>query len=205
MTNRIVIPFLGDTESAVVIAEARATAAEVIAVVLDLRGSVSLNELRLSALAAGATRCHALDVSEEFFRLAVLPTLRAGRFAAASPALGELAARFVNDQLRTIAAIEQATVIERRDPVSIGTGKTPSAVAGPAVLELAFSDGVPVAVNRVPMTLTELMDSVETIAGHSPTEVIRLAYRELGPSGHGDVLMRFENGRCTIDAAATAV
>jgi argininosuccinate synthase len=36
----------------------------------------------------------------------------------------------------------------------------------PAHLEIAFESGLPVAVNGVPMTLTELIESVTTIAGH---------------------------------------
>jgi argininosuccinate synthase len=47
---------------------------------------------------------------------------------------------------------------------SITTSKRPP--DAPAHLEIAFEGGLPVAVNGVPMTLTELIESVTTIAGN---------------------------------------
>lgn len=205
MNTRIVLAFFNDDETAAALAKLRAKAAEVIAVVFDLGGGGSLNELRLAALAAGAARCHSLDVSEEFLRSAVLPALKAFSSATTPPPLGEIATRFVNDQLQAVARIEQATVIERREPISTGGSKRPALIAGPALLEIDFSDGVPVAVNEIPMALGELMESVETIAGVQAAEVIRLAYRELGQSGDGQVAIRTGSGQCELVAVAAAV
>jgi argininosuccinate synthase len=204
MTKRSVLAFLGDTESTAAIARLQAESTDVIAVAIDLGGGPPLGELHVAAVHAGATRCHLLDVREEFLRAVALPVLRTSRFTSDSLLRGELAVRFINQQLRTIAAIEDASIVERRGPVSIDRG-TAAPVAGPAILELAFSRGVPVAVNDVRMTLTELADSVETIAGTSPLNVIRRSYRGLPPSGDGEIVMRIDNGCCTMAAAAVAV
>lgn len=203
MTRRSVFAFLGDTESIAAIARLRTTSTEVVAVALDLGGGPSLGELHFAALQAGATRCHALDVREEFLRSVVLPASRT-RFAADSLVDGDLVLRFVNEQLQTIAEIEGASIVERRGPVSIQR-RMPAPVAGPAYLELAFSRGVPVAVNDVVMTLTELMESVQTISGLPPVDLIRQAYRELPLSGDGEIVMRIENGRPAMVAVAVAV
>jgi argininosuccinate synthase len=204
MTKRSVLAFMGDTESTAAIARLQAESTEIIAVAIDLGGSPPLGELHVAAVQAGATRCHVLDVREAFLRAVVLPALRAGRFASDSLLRGELAVRFINEQLQTIAEIEDASMVERRAPVSIDRGTT-APVEGPAILELAFSRGVPAAVNDVRMTLTELVDSVGTIAGTSPLDVIRRAYRGLPPSGDGGIVMRIENGCCAMAAAAVAV
>jgi argininosuccinate synthase len=204
MTKRSVFAFLGDTESIAAIARLRTTSTEVVAVALDLGGGLSLGELHFAALQAGATRCHALDVREEFLRSVVLPALRTARFAGDSLVDGDLVLRFVNEQLQTIAEIEGASIVERRGPVSIQR-RMPAPVAGPAYLELAFSRGVPVAVNEVVMTLTELMESVQTISGLPPVDLIRQAYRELPLSGDGEIVMRIENGRSAMVAVAVAV
>jgi argininosuccinate synthase len=46
----------------------------------------------------------------------------------------------------------------------------------PTRLQIAFDAGVPVAVNGIPMTLIELMDSVETITGESALTVLQREY-----------------------------
>jgi argininosuccinate synthase len=204
MSKCSVFAFLGDPESIAAIARLRTASTEVVAVALDLGGGPSLEELHVGALQAGATRCHALDVREEFLRAVVLPALRTARFAGDSLVEGDLVLRFVNEQLRTIAEIEGASIVERRGPVSTQR-RMPGPVAGPVLLELAFSRGVPVAVNGVVMTLTELMESVQTISGLPPIDVIRQAYRELPPSGDGEIAMRIENGRSAMVAVAVAV
>jgi argininosuccinate synthase len=204
MTKRSVFAFLGDTESIAALAQLRTTSTEVVAVALDLGGGPSLGELHVAALQAGATRCHALDVREEFLRSVVLPALRTGRCAGDSLVQADLMVRFVNEQLGTIAEIEGASIVERRGPVSIQR-RVPAPVAGPAFLALEFSRSVPVAVNDVVMTLTELMESVETISGLPPTDLIRQAYRELPPSGDGEIAMRIENGRSAMVGTAVAV
>jgi hypothetical protein len=50
----------------------------------------------------------------------------------------------------------------------------------PARLEIAFEGGVPVAVNGVPMTLTELIESVATIADAPPAAIFQAAHQALG-------------------------
>jgi hypothetical protein len=66
----------------------------------------------------------------------------------------------------------------------------PARAAGPADLEIEFADGTPVAINRVPMTLTELMESVETISGIRAIDVLTLGYRELGDASDGRIALQ---------------
>ena len=55
---------------------------------------------------------------------------------------------------------------EPPDAIYSLTAPAKRAPDAPAHLEIAFEAGLPVAVNGVPMTLTELIESVTTIAGH---------------------------------------
>ena len=202
MTDRIVFAYFGDEESAASIARARAAWREVIAVAFDIGACRSLNQLRLSALAAGATKCHALDVREDFLREVVMPALQVGGDAAESIAVSMRATSFANERLQIVAAIEQADMIARHDPVPIETANRVAAAAGSASLQITFTQGIPVAVNDVPMTLAELMESVQTISNASPLHVMRRAYAELELAGEGDVILHIEHGD-TVAAATT--
>jgi argininosuccinate synthase len=84
----------------------------------------------------------------------------------------EAAAHEFDPSMRVIAAAGEAaaafvihtTLWER----SLEEGGPPAArpePEAPARLELAFEGGLPIAVNGIPMTLTELIESVATIAG----------------------------------------
>jgi argininosuccinate synthase len=191
MNNRIVLAYCGDPESSNVIPQlARDHDADVIAVALDLGNGPPLGELRDAALAAGATRCHALDLREEFARECIVPALRAGVFADADAAIASFAHDFVARKLADIAEIEQAAVV----PLDLefeSKRATPAArAAGPADLEIQFADGTPVAINGVPMTLTELMESVETISGTRAIDVLTLGYQQLGDASDGRISLR---------------
>lgn len=203
MTSRIVLAYFGDQQSAASIAGA-ADRGDAIAVALDLGDGIPLNELSDGALAAGAPRCHALDVREEFVRDAILPALRADTLTDAAPVVNALAASFVTEKLREMAEFEQATMIE---PAGRNYALAPQArrpTAGDAAeLDIRFADGVPFAVNEIQMSLIETMDCIHTISGIPAIEVLHLAYQQLDGAGEGQVVLRVQSGRCTV--ASTAV
>ena len=201
MTIRIVVAYFGDEQSAASIAAfGTAPGSEVIAVAMDLGDGIPLNELRDGALAAGAMRCHALDVREEFVRDVILPALRARTVGAAS-VMGMLAASFLTEKLREIAEIEQAAMIApEHSDIPMGAPVARRTAGEPARLDIRFADGVPVAVNDIPMSLTELMECIGTIAGAPAVDVLRLAYQQLDGSDEGQVLLRIDNGHCTVQS-----
>jgi argininosuccinate synthase len=206
MSNRIVVAYLGDEQSAASIAAfSAARRSEVIAVAMDLGDGIPLNGLRDGALAAGATKCHALDVREEFLREVMLPAVRARTVSGAGPLVAELAALFLTGKLREIANIEQAAMIAPEpSDIPMGVPMKRRTAGEPASLHIRFADGVPFAVNDIHMSLSELMECIGTIAGAPAIEVLCLAYQQLDGSDEGQVLLRIENGQCSV-SAVTAV
>ena len=171
MTRRVVIACFGDEPSAELI-RCHATGAEVIAVALDFGGAVTLAAMRDVALAAGATRCHAFDVREEFAREMLLPALRARAFVDPTDAFAALAPEFARRKLVAIAELENAGVISP-DVVVVPSRPLTRPSAEPLHLNIAFdADGVPASINGVPMTVTELMESIETITGERAVHVL---------------------------------
>jgi argininosuccinate synthase len=169
MSKRVVVACFGDTESAALIHQL-AQGADVIAVALDFGGAVSLTAMRETALAAGATRCHAFDVREEFAREALLPALKSRTFANPEAAFATLATAFAARKLEDLARLESATVVE---PVTVTVAARPlPAARDPLQLLIGFHDGIPVSINGVEMTLTELMESIETITGQPALQVL---------------------------------
>ena len=218
---------------------------EVIAVALDLGQGRELSQIRERAIAAGAIRCHVLDVREEFARDFLLRALQAGAMQDPYPAGAALESPLVAKKLVDIAHMEYATAIAhgstdngpdggrldvairaiapaftviapaltwtmsvqeqteyaraRNLPLSSRTGpyrvhqnvwgraiecdalgdlwkeapddlftltKPPEHGPGiPAYAEIEWEAGVPVSINGVAMPLTDLLDSLETIAG----------------------------------------
>jgi argininosuccinate synthase len=245
---RIVLAYSGGLDTSVAIPWLKEKYnAEIIAVTLDLGQGRELTQIRERAMAAGAVRCHVLDVREEFARDYILPALQAGamyeeRYPLAT-ALGRplIAKKLVeiaqmenataiahgctgkgNDQVRidvsaramdpTIQVIAPARVWNMTRPEEIeyarvrnvavpttkaspystdenlwgrsiecgvledpwneppddiySLTKSPAeAPDAPAYVEVEWVKGVPTAVNGVAMPLTELISSIETIAG----------------------------------------
>jgi argininosuccinate synthase len=202
MSNRVVVAYFGDEESATSIETLRHS--DVIAVALDLGEGIPLGELRDGALAAGATRCHAFDVREQFIHDALLPAVRTRTVAEIVPAMSARAATLVKARLREVADIEEAMLIEpARTVFALPSNVRRDSDGGPAHLDLRFADGMPFAVNEIPMNLLELTECINTIAGVPASELLHLAYQELDGSGEGQVVLRIENGSCTV--ASTAV
>jgi argininosuccinate synthase len=171
--SKVVVACFGDQDSTAAI-QALARRAKVIAVALDLGGAVSLNDMRDIAVAAGAVRCHALDVREEFAREVVRAAARSHLFTDPANLLDDLAAPFVAGKLQEIAAAEQAScVLPDRVPGRRRPLTTPA--AAPLHVDIRFENGSPVAINGVDMTLTELLDSLEIITGEPALAVLQRA------------------------------
>jgi argininosuccinate synthase len=175
--RRIVVACSGSSTSLAAVARlASAFDTEVVTVTLDIGQSRELEGVRQAALAAGATRAHVLDAREEFARDCIValhqeqtPTMRA----------------LIASKLAEVAHIEGATVVQvdgDDDVEATLWERSPGKpeLNEPARLEIAFERGLPVAVNGVPMTLTELIESVATIADAPPATIFQAAHEALG-------------------------
>jgi argininosuccinate synthase len=180
--RRIVIACSGSPQSLAAIPRLAAEFdAEVVTVILDIGQTRELEGVRQAALAAGAVRAHVVDAREEFAG-DCLAALRNGQRPSAMP----LVAR----KLDEVAHIEGAIpVIDAGgyDDVEATLWQHSSAkpeLNEPARLEIAFERGLPVSVNGVPMTLTEVIESVATIADASPATIFQAVHLALGGSTH---------------------
>lgn len=176
--RRIVIACSGSSESLAAIPRlASAFDADVVTVTLDIGQSRELEGVRQAALAAGAVRAHVIDAREEFARHCIV-ALRQEQ----SPTVRPLIAK----KLDEVARIEGATAIahagENDDVEATLWERSPGKpdLDEPARLEIAFEHGLPVSVNGVPMTLTELIESVATIADAPPAAIFQAAHKALG-------------------------
>jgi argininosuccinate synthase len=88
-------------------------------------------------------------------------------------------------------------------------------LATPAQVEISFSDGMPATINGIPMRLSELLESLTTIAaehgigagGHlfvPAATVLHAAYVALGSASDGTVRLKLFDGRCQVEESATA-
>ena len=150
--------------------------AEVVTVTLDIGQARELEGVRQAALAAGAVRAHVLDAREEFARHCIVE-LRQEQTATVRPLIAR--------KLDEVARIEGATAIapgEEDDIEATLWERSPGKpeLNEPARLEIAFERGLPVSVNGVPMSLTELIESVATIADAPPAAIFQAAQEALG-------------------------
>jgi argininosuccinate synthase len=266
LPDKIVLAYSGGLETSAAIPWLKEQYhAEVIAVTLDLGQGRELTQIRERAMAAGAIRCHVLDVRDEFAHQYVLPALKAdaldeGRYPLVTalgrpliakklieiaimenaPAVAhgctgprgdrtglDLSARAINPAITVIAprriwGMTGPQVLEyahaRNVPVPVTTGSaytsdrnvwgrsvaggvlddswseppediytlTKSPACAPdaaAYVEIDWEKGVPVAVSGVAMPLTELIGSLETIAGvHGVGRLDAVEHRRIGQS-----------------------
>jgi argininosuccinate synthase len=204
--------------------------ADVVALTLDVGQPRELEGVRQAALAAGAVRAHVLDAREEFARHCIacsfaeqVPTPHAivarklveiahieGATAVAHSggeddhAAIEAAARSFDAALRVVAAnsrneasggAERRTTLWERSP-----GKPD--LNEPARLEITFQQGLPVSVNGVPMSLTELIESVATIADAAPAAIFQAAHEALGANASdATVCLELFNGQHRVLSA----
>ena len=111
--TRIVLAYSGGLDTSVAIPWLKEKhGAEVIAVTLDLGQGGELNQIRERAIAAGASRCHVLDVREEFARDYILPALQADAlYEERYPLATALGRPLIAKKLVEIAQMENASAI----------------------------------------------------------------------------------------------
>jgi argininosuccinate synthase len=221
MNTRIVVAYSGSPAATRALrALAQARGAEVVTLTVDLGQGVDLGQVREVSLAAGAARAHVVDAREEYARDYVLAALRAGVAAGAWPGLVRtLGAPLVAARLAEIAAIEDAEADAAACPWDVEATLLGRIVAGdayrltrppaaapdaPAFVQIAVDGGIPVAVNDVAMPLTELFESLATIAGQhgvgrvggveAPAAVVLQAALRAGDSGR--VCLKLFKGAC---------
>lgn len=221
MTRRL-LAFTGSAPTVAALRALVARGGETITLTLDLgQGGVDgLQAVRAQALALGAARAHVVDVREAFARTCVLPALAAGAPADWAAALATLGRPLVAARLRDVAAIEEAAIegdasLHDVDTSLLGRLVTdgryrltadPAQAPGTAAdIALEFVDGVPLALNGIAMPLSELFDSLTTIAGRHgvgrvdgaevPAGVVLAAALAAPPDPV--VRLRLLAGRCT--------
>jgi argininosuccinate synthase len=168
--GKVVVACFGDQESLDTIQRLSASA-DVVVVAMDLGGAVPLAVVRDLALAAGAIRCHAVDVREDFTRTVMLPAIHMRAYGDATTAFAALAPAYVERTLQQIAALEHATVLPP-GAITLPARRLVQTPVRPQHFDLTFVDGLPTAINGVTMTLPELMESIETITGEPALCVI---------------------------------
>lgn len=187
MNNKVVIACVTADDLSAINELSRRPDTDVIGVALDLGDGPSLRELHDLARAAGAARCHVLDVREEFARECVLPAIDAGTVTDGADEVQARAREFVAKKLASIAALEGvADVMPATIPVAAARRASQASLDRAAQVEIAFQDGVPLSINRIPMTLVEVLDVLATIgAAHGVTRAdaalhaLQLAHQSL--------------------------
>jgi argininosuccinate synthase len=199
MATHLLTASFGDEASNTQISRlARTPDTTVIAVALDIGGGPSLSAISASALAAGAARCHALDVRDDFVRAVLLPSARCTDVERGAIYV-TLAAAFVANIVRTVADLEQGMAVDLERGGGWRRSVRRATTAGTVTLALKISGGEPVALNDIPMTLSQLVESVETIAGLSAGDILNVAYSELGGNGNGVIVLHVDGeGACTV-------
>ena len=111
--QRIVLAYSGGLDTSVAIPWLKEKyGAEVIALTLDLGQGCELNQIRERAMAAGAKRCHVLDVREEFARDYILPALQADAlYEERYPLATALGRPLIARKLVEIAHMENAAAV----------------------------------------------------------------------------------------------
>ena len=208
MSTRIVFACSGSADNlAAIPGLASAFDAEIVALTLDVGQAVELESVRQAALAAGAVRAHVLDARDEFARHCFAAS-REDQAPSARPLLArklvevariegattiahagdehdqagiEAVAHALDRSIRVVAV----RAGQADDSGSVHTTLWERAPGGaelnePARLEIAFEGGLPVSVNGVPMTLTELIESVATIAAVPAAVIFQAAHEALG-------------------------
>ncbi len=213
MSTRIVFGCSGSADSLAAIPRlASALGAEVVALTLDVGQPAELEGVRQAALAAGAVRAHVLDARHEFARHCIASS-RDERAPSARPLVArtlvevaliegativahggdehdqaeiEAAAHALDRSIRVIAVnAGDAGVDHGVQPTLWERAPGRPELNEPARLEIAFEGGLPVSVNGVPMALTELIESVATIAAAPAAVVFQAAHQALGAGASG--------------------
>ena len=176
---------------------------EVVAVVFDLGEPIGMRQVHDQACAAGAARCHVLDVREEYIRECILPALSAVEGAAIDG--GQVADRarvFIARKLQDVALLEGVCeVVAPAEPAARRSRTAHGPVDCSAVVAIAFEDRVPVAINDIPMTLSEIVDCLTTLGDvHGITRsqpaihILQAAHRQLEDRATGIARLELRAG-----------
>ncbi len=191
---RIVLTYSGSPAASAAVQQLAAVhASDVITLTLDLGAGGEVQEIHERALALGAVRAHVLDVREEFADEYLLPALQAGTLSGGGETIDALARPLIAKKLVEIARIERASSVAHNAPADAGLDtliralspdlqviavpkrsdaaavagaprKPASGVDNGADVEITFDRDIPIAINGVPMSLTELIESLTVIA-----------------------------------------
>jgi argininosuccinate synthase len=177
---------------------------DVVAVVFDIGEPVGMRELHDQARAAGAARCHVLDVRDDYIRACLLPAVGDGR-------VSQRAQTFVARKLAEIAALEgPCEVVAPSEPAARVVRPRHAVVDGSAVVAIAFENRVPVAINDIPMTLSEVVDCLTTLGQvhgiertHPAMHILQAANRQLEERSTGIARLELRAGGVREAALAT--
>jgi len=177
---RIVLGFAGTAADVARVHALVAQGRDVVAVIVDVGQTADIDHVREQALSAGVSRAHVFDLREEFARdyVAAARQLSSLHDIAGAVRAEPLVAR----RLADVAAIERAADVDGSDafdtPVEAPRGQHAArtllerpvfdAAHAPdtaAHVDLQIEGGVPVAINGVPLSVSELLESVALIAG----------------------------------------
>jgi argininosuccinate synthase len=187
--KRIIVAYSGGANSTSALRSLAADRrTEVITLHLNLGIDEPTQQIFDQALAAGAARCHVLDVGEEFVRDYVLPALDGDAFDPDRDDLMTLAIPLIARKLVDVARMERSDLVAASPATSLSEairqidrsikvvdvpagsrGDVPPARAGanrihrPARLAIDFDNRIPVALNGIPMSLVELLDCLSVI------------------------------------------
>jgi argininosuccinate synthase len=217
-----VLAYSGSAEASAAVASFVARGVEVVTVTLDVGQSEALDEIRARALRCGAVRAHVVDARELFVRTCVLPAVQTAEL----PDLQLLARPLITKTLAEVAAIEgrDAVAEDPAPPSHDASGRQRHLLVRPSMnperapeeaarLDITFDGDVPVAVNGVPMSLTELLECLSLIGGqhgvgYTPpvsapaAAILRAAYAAAKENPSGTVHLTLHRG--TIAAAPRA-
>lgn len=192
--NRIVLAYSGSPATAGSVRWlADRHGAEVVTLTLDLGQGRQLEAVRDRAFSIGAVRAHVLDVHDQFVRDYLLRAFKAGAiFESGRSLVPALSRPLIAERLVEIARIEQATdvahacapgderiatAVRTLDPALrviavpretgapvIGARHATPVPTEPAFVDVTFDRGAPVAINKIPMPLLDLIGSLDIIA-----------------------------------------
>jgi len=220
---KIVLAYSGSPRSTAELSSLIAQGHEVVTVTVDVGQSEPLDGIRARALGAGALRAHVIDGREAFVRTCVFPAMQ----ASPAPDLATLARPLIVKTVAEVAGIEGPDAAPRvpapsgaADPrerhllirPSLNPSKAPD---GEARLDISLEHGVPVAVNDVPMTPVELIESLSLIAGQhgighddavpAPAAVVLRAVHASAPGPSATVRLTLHKGTYVVQGAVEAV
>ena len=219
---KVVVAYSGSPAASAAVSTLAAQGADVVTVTLDIGQTEPLDEIRARALRSGAVRAHVIDARDAFARTCVLPAMQ----GPGGSGVEAMARQLIVKALADVAAIEGSDAVahapappapagaDRRERhllirPSVDPEQAPDSAAR---LDITLEDGVPTAVNDVPMALTELIESLSLIGGQhgightdtpgAPAAVILRAAYASAPDSTGTVHLTLHRGTIAVSPPA---